>query len=98
MQCAVRELAEEASLQARELTHLGTFNVSPGGSNEVIHIFLASGLSPATSDFVKTGEEADLEVHRVPLERAVQSVRDGHIANQIAAMGLLLAYDWLERQ
>lgn len=92
LECAKRELAEEANLFAADYTHLGTFNVSPGGSNEVIHIYLATGLHEVDTDFVKTGEEADLEVHRWPLQEAVDAVKNGAIANQIAAMGLLLAH------
>lgn len=91
LECAIRELAEEANLAASSMTHLGTFNVSPGGSNEVIHIYLARGLSEVEHDFEKTGEEEDLEVHRVPLIEAVGAVIAGQVKNQIAAMGLLLA-------
>jgi len=93
-EAAHRELAEEASLQAERMEHMVTLNVSPGGSNEVIHFFLASGLWPVDSNFVRTGEEADMEVHRVPLDEAVRACLEGKIANQIAATGLLIAHAW----
>ncbi len=96
-ECAHRELAEEASYSAETLTHLGTFNVSPGGSNEVIHIYLAEGLRPIAHEFERTGEEADLEVEFWPLHAAVQAVIEGRIANQIAAIALLLAHVRLQR-
>ena len=91
-ECARRELAEEANYQAADLEHLATLNVSPGGSNEVIHIFLARGLSPVDHDYQRTGEEADLEVQFWPLEVAVEAARGGQIANQIAVTALLLAH------
>jgi 8-oxo-dGTP pyrophosphatase MutT (NUDIX family) len=96
-ECARRELAEEANLQASQWEFLVTLNVSPGGSNEVIHIFLAQGLSEVEHDFEKTGEEADIEVVRWPLDEAVSAACDGRIANHIAVTGLLLADARLRR-
>ena len=90
--CAKRELAEEAGLEALNWSHLMTLNVSPGGSNEIIHIYLATGLSDATTDFVKTGEEVDMSVHRLPLAHAVDACFAGHITNNIAVTALLAAH------
>lgn len=90
--CAQRELAEEAGLAAGQWTRLMTLNVSPGGSNEVIHIFLAENLTPVTTDFVRSGEEADMTIHRVPLTWAVDACFLGHISNQIAVTALLAAH------
>jgi 8-oxo-dGTP pyrophosphatase MutT (NUDIX family) len=90
--CAKRELAEEAGLQATTWKHLMTLNVSPGGSNEVIHIYLAEGLSEAVSDFVKTGEEVDMTIHWVPLDDAVEACFAGRITNNIAVTALLAAH------
>lgn len=92
VECAKRELAEEAGLSADRFTPLLSLNVSPGGSNEVIHIFLAEGLHEVGTDFVKEGEEEDLEVHRWPLDEAVKACLDGRIRNQIAVTGLLAAH------
>jgi len=90
--CAKRELAEEAGLQAARWEHVMTLNVSPGGSNEIMYIYLATGLSTAASDFVKTGEEVDMSVHRVPLEDAVEACLAGRITNNIAVTALLAAH------
>ena len=90
--CAKRELAEEAGLEATDWTHLMTLNVSPGGSNEIIHIYLAQGLSEVQSDFVKTGEEVDMTVHRVPLQDAIDACFAGSITNNIAVTALLAAH------
>jgi 8-oxo-dGDP phosphatase len=90
--CAKRELAEEAGLEATDWAHLMTLNVSPGGSNEIIHIYLAEGLSDVASDFVKTGEEVDMTVHRVPLSEAVEACFEGRITNNIAVTALLATH------
>lgn len=90
--CAKRELAEEAGLEATQWEHLMTLNVSPGGSNEIIHIYLAEGLSEVVSDFIKTGEEVDMSVHRVPLSDAIDACFAGQITNNIAVTALLAAH------
>jgi ADP-ribose pyrophosphatase len=92
LECAKRELAEEAGLQADTWAHLMSLNVSPGGSNEVIHMYLARELSVVESDFVKTGEEADMTMHRLPLSEAVAACLAGDITNQIAVTALLAAH------
>ncbi len=42
--CAARELAEEAGLVARDLEHVGSIVTCPGFCDEVIHLFVATGL------------------------------------------------------
>ncbi len=46
LECAMRELAEEAGVEARRWDSLGQFFSSPGVFTEVIHVFLARGLAP----------------------------------------------------
>jgi len=92
VECAKRELAEEADLQADSWEFLMTLNTTPGGSNELIHIYLATGLHPLTHDYVREGEEADLEKLFVPLADVVSGILHGTIRNQIAVTALLAAY------
>lgn len=92
VEAAHRELAEEANYRAETMDHLMTLNVTPGGSNEVIHIYLARGLHPIDHDYERTGEEADLEVAWWPLEEAIEAVLDGRISNQISVTGLLATH------
>ncbi|MEQ3550873.1 NUDIX hydrolase [Pseudonocardia nematodicida] len=42
---AVRELAEETGLAAREMTFLGMLDVAPGMSSQRGHVYLATGLT-----------------------------------------------------
>ena len=90
--CGKRELAEEADLEADHWEFLTTLNTTPGGSNEFIHIYVATGLRSLTHDYVRTGEEADLEMCFVPLRDAVEAAVTGKIRNQIAVTALLAAY------
>lgn len=48
--CARRELSEEAGLQAKELHYAGFVFNAPGYADEKIHIFVATGLSPLAGE------------------------------------------------
>jgi ADP-ribose pyrophosphatase len=86
--CAVRELAEETGVAAREWTPMGVFVPSAGIFTEVIHLYLARGLDvgAATPD-----EDEDLEVQWLPFEEAVQHVQSGEWNDGKTAMALLRA-------
>ncbi|GGD43354.1 NTP pyrophosphohydrolase [Microbacterium faecale] len=88
---AVRELAEEADLVADTWEELGSFTPSPGGSSELIHIFLATGVRAATETFERRDEEADIRTAWVPLDDVVQAIVEGHLHNAAMTIGVLLA-------
>lgn len=91
-QVAARELAEETGLGGGELSTLGTFWSSPGWTTERVTVVLARGVRPVgtPSGFEATGEERHMEVVRLPLDVAVDAVRDGVVADGASAIGLLL--------
>ena len=88
---AVRELAEEAGLQAASWSVLLDFLNSPGGSSEALRIFLARKVQPIESGRPHTGEaeEADLPQAWVPIDEAVALVLEGKIQNAAAVCGIL---------
>jgi ADP-ribose pyrophosphatase len=90
---AQRELWEEADLEASDWRRLLTFNSSPGGASEVIEIFLARDLRPASSDgrFERTDEEARLVPVWLELDQAVRLVMAGALRSPTAVVGLLAA-------
>lgn len=90
---AVRELAEEADLVARQWSPLLTMFASPGSSDEQWHVFLARGLSGvAAQEFAREHEEAYMDRVWVPLGDAVRAVLDGEITDAMAVSGLLAAW------
>lgn len=97
VEAAVRELAEEVDLVAAEWEPLLTIWTTPGGSSEVIHIFLARGLSPADSAHEREAEEVDIRPEWVPLEDAVEAVLSGRMRNAILVSGVLAAAERLRR-
>ena len=60
LEAAQRELAEEADLVAADWQPLITMHTSPGGSDEVIHVFRATGLAAAPEVFARDSEELSL--------------------------------------
>lgn len=88
---ARRELAEEADLVAETWDLLGEFAISPGGSNEMVRIFLARGVSAAAEVFTRTEEEAGIEVRWVALDDLVDGVLSRELQNSILIVGALMA-------
>ena len=91
LDAAKRELAEEADLVASDWTELARFHSSPGGSNEVITVFEARGLSAAPAVHDRTDEEAEIVLRWVELEEAVAAVLDGRLRNAPLMIAVLAA-------
>jgi ADP-ribose pyrophosphatase len=89
LDAAKRELAEEAGLQAATWQSLQTFHTTPGGNDESIEVFLATGLSEVTTDFVREGEESDMQGRWVALDEAILSVQNSDIQNPAAVVAIL---------
>jgi 8-oxo-dGTP pyrophosphatase MutT (NUDIX family) len=84
--CATRELAEETGYRHTEIAFLGGVYLSPGFTDEYIHIFWAR-----TTDEPEGAAEPGITVVRMPLGEAVAAARAGRIRNATTALGLLLA-------
>ena len=90
---AARELEEEVGLLAETLTSLGTTYPCIGYSNEVIHLFLAEGLSEGEEG---SDDDEFLEPVRMPLAEAVRMARAGEILDSKSCVALLLAQAHLD--
>jgi 8-oxo-dGTP pyrophosphatase MutT (NUDIX family) len=85
---ARRELVEEGAVSAARWESLGEYFSSPGVFTEVIHLFLATELTP-----VQARPEAD-EVFQVewwPLEQAVERAASGELKDAKTIIGILRA-------
>ena len=94
---ARRELEEEADLVATDWTPLVSIHTTPGGNDEIVHLFLARGLTAAASAHDREAEEADIRIEWVPLRAAVDAVLEGRMRNGILATGVLAAAERLRR-
>jgi ADP-ribose pyrophosphatase len=88
MQCARRELVEEAGYAGSRFEKLVELTPLPAYSDERIHIYLATGLVPA-----KQHLEADelLSVHPMDLRQALALIGEGNIQDAKTIVGLQLA-------
>ncbi|WP_087132334.1 NUDIX domain-containing protein [Microbacterium esteraromaticum] len=86
---AQRELAEEADVTAAHWEHLVSSWTTPGGNDEMIHIYLATGISASEAAHVREDEEADIRVEWVPLSDAADAVLAGRMHNGILSIGVL---------
>lgn len=89
---AVRELAEEAELGAKQWSVLIDLFTSPGGISENIRVFLARDVFASVLDgYVREGEEHDMPTGWLPLEIAADAALDGRLHNAVAVAGILAA-------
>jgi 8-oxo-dGTP pyrophosphatase MutT (NUDIX family) len=95
IECAQRELVEEAGVSARRWDRLGQFFSSPGVLTEIIHVFLARDLAPCAA----TPEDHEvLEVTWVPVAEAFRLAGDGSLADAKTIVGLGWAQARLARE
>ncbi|WP_281963835.1 NUDIX domain-containing protein [Serinicoccus marinus] len=98
-EAARRELAEEADLRAEHWEPLVSFTPSPGGLDETIHTFVATGLSdvPVGERHAREGEEAGMPSGWVTLADAVRAVLGGQVHNGPLMLSVLALARRLER-
>ncbi|MFT4230939.1 MAG: NUDIX hydrolase [Microbacterium sp.] len=97
LQTAQRELAEEADLEASRWEPLVSVFTTPGGNDEVVHLFLARDLSRHARTHAREAEEADIRIEWMPLGDAVTAVLEGRMRNGILVAGVLAAAERLRR-
>ena len=92
LECAQRELAEEAGAVARRWDKLGEFFSSPGVLTEVIHLYLAREL---TATDAQPEEHEVFEARWNPLDEAVDLAASGRLQDAKSVIGLLWAREKL---
>ena len=87
LECAGRELLEETGMSAEKIAFLTTIATSDGFTDELIHIYMATGL-----EFSRSDPDADefINVDLVPLEELVDAVLDGRIEDAKTVVGALI--------
>lgn len=84
--CGIRELSEETGLSAERFEYMGYIYPSPGFTDEITHVYLATGLSQG-----EMHPDADeyLDVERVPLDKAYEMVMNNEINDAKSVFGIL---------
>lgn len=86
LECGKRELMEETGYAAESYTDLGVLYPTPGYVDEVIHLYLATGLKR----FEQNLDEGEfLEVERYPLAQLVEWVMEGKLFDAKSQIAIL---------
>lgn len=88
LECAIRELSEETGFTAEKMTYMGACCTSPGFSTEVLHIYLATGLSAGESH-PDDGEFLSVEKHHI--DELTKLVMNGEIDDGKTIIAVLKA-------
>jgi ADP-ribose pyrophosphatase len=87
MLAAHRELEEETGYRAASVRKLGEFYTSPGFADELMHAYVAEGLSHV-GQRLESGEEIDVEV--IERSDALRMVHDGRLRDGKSIAALLM--------
>lgn len=89
-ECAERELKEETGYSAKNIKLIHKFFTSAGFSNEIMFVYLATGLIPGENNL-----DADefLDVYEIELEEAYNMVLKNDVEDAKTSIGLLLVKD-----
>jgi len=87
--CAARELEEEVAYRAERFELLASIFTAPGFTDEVIHIYLAKGLTPGLQ---RLDEDEVLDIVEFPLDKAMSMIQSGEIRDAKSIIGLHIAY------
>ena len=90
---AKRELREETGAIAEKYTYLGAIAPSPALINEVIHIYMADGISFGECD-LDDGEFLDIEYYT--LDELYEMVMKGEITDAKTQIAILKAHELLK--
>ena len=88
---AARELEEETGWIAGRLEKLTSLLTTPGFCDEVLHIFLATGMAPAPGGHRREEGELGMTIHAISLGEALELVERGEITDSKTIVGLFLA-------
>jgi ADP-ribose pyrophosphatase len=83
--CAARELEEEIGYQAGKLDLLSSIFTAPGFTDEVIHVYMATGLTKGRQQLDR---DEVLEIVEVPLQEAIEMIDKGTIRDAKTMVGL----------
>jgi len=94
LECAKRELKEEAGISEGNFKLLSTLYTSPGFSNEIMYIYLVT-------DFKEEENEPDhdefLQILKIDLNECLKMIEEGMICDAKSIIGILMARDYLSK-
>jgi ADP-ribose pyrophosphatase len=95
IEATLRELREETGISCESLEFIGDIIPSPAVLTEVIHMYLARGLSYGDTDF---DEDEFIDIVKIPLEKMVEMVMNGEIRDSKTQTAVLKTYYILQKE
>ncbi len=89
LNCGKRELLEETGLVADNMQYLGHILPSPGYTNEIIHLYLATGL---TKKEQQLDEDEFLSVQKIHIDKLKEMCMNDEISDAKTVALILKAY------
>lgn len=86
--CAYRELKEETGLITKNMKHIISIHSTPGFSNEVLHMYVATDLEEGEAC---ADEDEFISTEKIPVEDLVSRVLNHEITDAKTIIGILLA-------
>lgn len=87
LECAHRELLEETGYTAKKMAYLTTIATSAGFTDEIIHIYMATGLEFSHSN---PDDDEFINVDLVELPKLIDAVLDGRVEDVKTVVGALI--------
>lgn len=86
--CAAREVEQETGFRPGRIKRLAGFYSTPGFCEEILHVFLATDLTPTSQQL---DHDELVEVHLLELDEALKMIDRGEIVDSKTIIALLLA-------
>jgi ADP-ribose pyrophosphatase len=91
-EAAAREIREEIGMAAQNIQEIGSFYLAPGYSTELMHVFLATGL---THDPLDPDADEYLSVEKMSVAKAFELAENGQLLDSKSLAALLIARKYL---
>lgn len=86
--CAAREVEQETGFRPGRIKRLAGFYSTPGFCEEILHVFLATDLTPTSQQL---DHDELVEVHLLELDEALKMIDRGEIVDSKTIIAILLA-------
>ncbi len=84
---ALRELKEETGYTAASIRHISSFYSSIGYSEEVLHFYIATDLTPGETDF---DENEAIDVYEYTVDELIEMAMNNEIADAKSIIAILM--------
>ena len=95
IEATLRELREETGATCQSLEFIGDIIPSPAILTEVIHMYLARGLSFGDTDF---DDDEFIEIVKIPIKKLVDMIMNGEIRDAKTQTAVLKVYYILQQE